>query len=621
MSSRGLRHESWNKPDFSLLERIFRLGSTQPRRISCLCFLLVRLNMLLHSRFRLEWMRSVKKVQSFYFVFVEMNQPILVLNTNVQRESGRKVQEQNIAAAKAVADVIRTCLGPRAMLKMLLDPMGGIVMTNDGNAILREIDVSHPAAKSLIEISRTQDEEVGDGTTSVIILAGELLNVALPFLERKTHPQVLINAYTTALDDMLKYIEKTVAVTIDVNNDEDMLKIIRSSLGTKFMKRWSDLACKMALDVVRTVSINERGKTEIDLKRYAKVEKIPGGEIEESCVLQGVMFEKDVTHPKMRRRIENPRIVLLDCPLEYRKGESQTNIEISKEEDFAKILKLEEEQVEKMCMDIIALKPDLVITEKGVSDLAQHYFVKNNITALRRLRKSDNNRVARACGATIVSRTDELRESDVGTGCGLFEIKKIGDEYFTFITECKSPKACTILLRGASKDVLSEVERNLQDAMNVARNVAIDARLVPGGGATEMALSAFLNENSKSIEGVKQWPYRAVAQALEIIPSTLIQNCGGNAIRVLTALRAKHAVAGNSNFGIDGDLGVVAEMSQLGVWDAYSVKIQTLKSAIETAVLLLRIDDIVSGLKKEGDEAGNPGAQAADENAMEMSAE
>ncbi|XP_004348318.1 chaperonin-containing TCP-1 complex gamma chain [Capsaspora owczarzaki ATCC 30864] len=550
-----------------------------------------------------------------------MNQPILVLNTNVQRESGRKVQEQNIAAAKAVADVIRTCLGPRAMLKMLLDPMGGIVMTNDGNAILREIDVSHPAAKSLIEISRTQDEEVGDGTTSVIILAGELLNVALPFLERKTHPQVLINAYTTALDDMLKYIEKTVAVTIDVNNDEDMLKIIRSSLGTKFMKRWSDLACKMALDVVRTVSINERGKTEIDLKRYAKVEKIPGGEIEESCVLQGVMFEKDVTHPKMRRRIENPRIVLLDCPLEYRKGESQTNIEISKEEDFAKILKLEEEQVEKMCMDIIALKPDLVITEKGVSDLAQHYFVKNNITALRRLRKSDNNRVARACGATIVSRTDELRESDVGTGCGLFEIKKIGDEYFTFITECKSPKACTILLRGASKDVLSEVERNLQDAMNVARNVAIDARLVPGGGATEMALSAFLNENSKSIEGVKQWPYRAVAQALEIIPSTLIQNCGGNAIRVLTALRAKHAVAGNSNFGIDGDLGVVAEMSQLGVWDAYSVKIQTLKSAIETAVLLLRIDDIVSGLKKEGDEAGNPGAQAADENAMEMSAE
>eukprot|EP01137_Pigoraptor_chileana_P019541 Opistho-2@80703 len=542
-----------------------------------------------------------------------MQQPVIVLNQTVKRESGRKVQLSNIASARAVADVIRTCLGPRAMLKMLMDPMGGIVMTNDGNAILREIDVSHPAAKSMIEISRTQDEEVGDGTTSVIILAGEMLTVAEPFLERQMHPTVIVSAYAQALDDATTLIEKHISSPVDTNDDAAMLNIIKSCLGTKFMKRWSDLACKIALAAVRTVAIEENGRREIDIKRYAKVEKIPGGEIEESEVLRGVMINKDVTHAKMRRRIENPRIMLLDCPLEYKKGESQTNLEVTKEGDWQHILKLEEEFIEQMCNDIIALKPDLVITEKGVSDLAQHYFVKHNITALRRVRKTDNNRIGRSCGATIVNRTDELKESDIGTGAGLFEVKKIGDEYFAFITECKDPKACTILLRGASKDVLMEVERNLQDAMNVARNVLVNPRLVPGGGATEMALSQLLLEKAKGIEGIRQWPYKAVATALEVIPRTLIQNCGANVIRTLTALRAKHATAGNITWGIDGDQGVLADMKDLGIWEPVSVKVQTIKTAIETAVMILRIDDIVSGLKREKEQP--QAAQGAPEGA------
>jgi T-complex protein 1 subunit gamma len=249
------------------------------------------------------------------------------------------------------------------------------------------------------------------------------------------------------------------------------------------------------------------------------------------------MFNKDVTHQKMRRRIENPRVVLLDCNLEYKKGESATNVEITKDTDWSRILQLEEEYIARICNDIIAVKPDLVVCEKGVSDLAQHYLVKHNISVLRRLRKSDMNRVARACGASIVTQTDDLKESDVGTGCGLFEIRKFGDEYFTFLVQCKDPKACTILLRGASKDVLGEVERNLQDAMNVARNVLVDPRLVPGGGATEMALSVALTEKAASVEGVRQWPYRSVAEALEVIPRTLAQNCGANVIRTLTALR------------------------------------------------------------------------------------
>lgn len=381
---------------------------------------------------------------------------------------------------KAIADVIRTCLGPQAMLKMLMDPMGGIVMTNDGNAILREITVQHPAGKSMIEIARTQDEEVGDGTTSVIVLAGEILATAEPFLEQNMHPTVIIRAYRQALEDMVTILNEQISIDLDCNDKNKLIQVINSCIGTKFIRRWSELACQIALDAVHIVMLEENGRREIDIKRYAKVEKIPGGTIEDSAVLKGVMINKDVTHPKMKRYIKNPRIVLLDCPLEYKKGESQTNIEIMKETDFTKILELEEEHVKKICEDVILVKPDVVITEKGISDLAQHYLVKAGISAIRRLRKSDINRIARACGATVVNRTEELKEEDVGTGAGLFEVKKLGDDYFCFITECKDPKACTIILRGASKDVLNETERNLQDALHVARNLLIDPKLVPG---------------------------------------------------------------------------------------------------------------------------------------------
>ncbi|KZF25299.1 chaperonin complex component, TCP-1 gamma subunit [Xylona heveae TC161] len=538
-----------------------------------------------------------------------MQAPVVVMNTQTgERQTGRKAQLSNITAAKTVADVIRSCLGPKAMLKMLLDPMGGIVLTNDGHAILREIEVAHPAAKSMIELSRTQDEEVGDGTTTVIILAGEILAQALPQLERNIHPVVIISAFKRALSDALAIIEE-VSLPVDINDDKAMYSIISSSIGTKFVSRWSELMCSLALKAVRTVSLEAGGgKREVDLKRYARVEKIPGGEIEESRVLDGVMLNKDITHPKMRRRIENPRIVLLDCPLEYKKGESQTNIEITKEDDWNRILQIEEEQVKRMTDAILALKPDLVITEKGVSDLAQHFLMKANITALRRVRKTDNNRIARATGATIVNRVDDIQESDVGTNCGLFEIEKIGDEYFTFITKCREPKACTILLRGPSKDILNEIERNLQDAMFVARNVIFHPRLSPGGGATEMAVSVRLAQMAKGIEGVQQWPYKAVADAMEVIPRTLIQNAGGSPVRVLTQLRAKHA-EGAHTWGLDGDKGALVDMKEYGVWEPEAVKSQSIKTAIESACLLLRVDDICAA-KSAKQAGGNMGGGA-----------
>lgn len=526
-----------------------------------------------------------------------MQAPVVYLNTNTERQSGRQAQVSNITAAKAVADIIRTCLGPKAMLKMLLDPMGGITLTNDGHAILREIDVLHPAAKSMIELSRTQDEEVGDGTTTVIILAGEILAQTFPYIERGLHPVVIIQALKQALADALEIIHE-VSVPVDVDDDAAMLKIILASIGTKYIHKWSKKMCELALKAVRLVTVRNGEHTEIDIKRYARIEKIPGGEVSDLAVLDGILLNKDVTHPKMKRRIENPRVILLDCPLEYKKGESQTNIEITKEDDWNRILQIEEEQVRQLCELLLEFKPDVVITEKGVLDLAQHYLLKGGVTALRRVKKSDNNRIARATGATIVNRVEDLKEADVGTRCGLFNVELIGDEYYTYLVECKDPHACTILLRGASKDILNEIERNLHDAMAVARNVLFEPLLSPGGGATEMAVSVRLAEKAKTIDGVAQWPYQAVADAFEVIPRTLVQNCGGKPIRVLAQLRAKHA-EGHHTWGIDGEEGRVVDMNEYSIWEPEVIKQQLIKTAIDSACLLLRVDDIVSGVRQQ----------------------
>jgi T-complex protein 1 subunit gamma len=317
----------------------------------------------------------------------------------------------------------------------------------------------------------------------------------------------------------------------------------------------------------------------------------------------------------MRRKIENPRIVLLDSTLEYKKGESQTNCEFTKETDFAAALEQEKKEVKKLCEQIIKVKPDLVITEKGASDLAAYYLQKANVSVIRRLRKTDNNRVAKATGATIVNRPEELTENDVGKNCGLFEIKKIGDEYYAYFVKCKNPKACSIILRGASKDVLHEMQRNLEDAMCVCRNIFREPKLVPGGGAFEMEISARLMEKSKSIEGLIQLPYIAVARALEVIPRTLIQNCGGDVVRTITDLRSQHSESKDENrvnLGVDGNKGVIANMKDLKIFDTLAVKKQTLKTSIESSCMILRIDDIVSGIKKK-EKGGSSAQQQPDE--------
>ena len=449
--------------------------------------------------------------------------PVMVVNQNAQRETGRKAQLGNITAAKAVSDIVRTTLGPRSMLKMLLDAQGSIVLTNDGNAILREIDVAHPAAKSMVDLSRAQDEEVGDGTTSVIILAGEMLHCAVPFLDKKLHPTVIIRGYLRALEDAIAICDE-LCYPIAEDDEKQLSNIVQACVGTKFTTRFGTLISDLAIQAVQTVRVElPGGGREIDVKKYAKVEKIPGGEIEECRVLKGIMFNKDVSHAKMRRRIENPRILLLDCPLEYKKSESQASVECSDEADWELLLRQEEDWIKDTVDTILKFKPDLVITEKGLSDLAQHFFVRAGVTALRRLRKTDNNRAARACGARVVHRIEEITEDCIGKEAGLYEVRKIGDEYHSFIVDCADPKACTIMLRGGSKDVLNEVERNLHDAMNVARNCYKDPMIAPGGGAIEMEVSSQLMKKSNSVEPKLRNIYRAVAQSMEVIPRILVR--------------------------------------------------------------------------------------------------
>ncbi|EPY39665.1 T-complex protein 1 subunit gamma [Angomonas deanei] len=491
--------------------------------------------------------------------------------------------------------------------------MGGTVLTNDGNSILREIDVVHPAAKHMLELARAQDEEVGDGTTSVIILTGEILSLAQPLLERNIHPLKIVKGFTLALDDALKAVEE-VSTSINPEDKAQLTEVVRACLGTKFNSREEELMCTMAVEATtRVVQVNPvTGVKDIDIKRYAKVEKIPGGSLYDSEVLDGVMFNKDHIHQKMRRVIENPRIVLLDSPLEYKKPETAINVEVSKDTDWEALLKQEEDYVRSICNVIISFKPDVVITEKGASDLAAHFFYKAGITCIRRLRKTDNNRIARATGATIVSRVEELSEDHIGRA-GLFEIKKIGDEYFTFITGCPTGTACSILLRGASKDTLNEMERNLHDAMCVARNIILEPRVVHGAASVEMHVSSQLMAKSRTISGVEQAAYQAVAMALEVVPRILTSNCGANVIRTVTDLRSRHTSGDGWYWGVDGKTGEIVDVRQLKIMDPAAVKIQALKTSIEAASMILRVDDVVSGIKlRQEREAAPQAAQDED---------
>jgi len=493
-----------------------------------------------------------------------------------------EIQKLSAYTAKTLSSILKTCLGPRAMQKMVLTKMNSIELTNDGNSILREMDVSHPSARCLIELSQTQDDECGDGTTSVMLLASELLNKMVPLLGQ-SHPVHLCRSLAKAKDLCLEHLN-TIAVEA---KEEELLSIVSSSVSTKLCTVLKIPIPEIALKAAKMIMFDSK----IDIKNDIKIDKILGA-FDETEIIEGVLIEKDLIHSQMRKKIENPSILVLDSPLEYKKGESVTNMEFSHKEAFSKALKMEEDQIRAMCQKIIETGADLVVTEKGICDLALSILYENNITAIRRVKKSDATRIAKTTGATIMNRIEDISSSHLGSA-GLFEYVKIGKEYYFKLSKCSNPRAVSVVLRGPTKDILAEIERNFMDAIKVAKNALMCPKLVPGAGATEMCLSILLSKAAKEED---KKIFAQASEALKIIPSILSSNSGfGCTLEKLDQLEKKHEVS--HYFGIDGISGEVADARNI-VMEPMVVKTQCIKSVFECVMQLLRVDGIIESRSK-----------------------
>lgn len=499
--------------------------------------------------------------------------------TVLKKEEMHSVQQENIKASIFLSNLIKSCIGPKSMIKMILTRIGTIELTNDGNSILREIEVTHPVIKSLIELSRTQNEEVGDGTTSVVILSAEILKNMSELLKSGYHPVFLCSVLKKILDILLNKIKRH---AIDMKSKEEMVRsVVKSGLNTKISRYLIDLE-DLAIKAVNMV----KGKS-IDLKNI-RIEKVPGGKIEETAVFDGIIVQKSLLDYSMRRKIENAKVLLVDFPLEYRKGENQMNIEMHTGEAFSRALEVEEEQIEKMVGLLVKCAPDVIVSEKGICDHAISLFKKHGVSAIRRVKKSENQRLSLATGAQIISRAEDANVQSLG-GCGVFSVSKIGEEDYCHFVKCKSPKACSILLRGPSKDIINELERNLQDALAITRNAYNSSAVVLGAGSIEMSLAYDL-ENTPGITEKEKMVFKAVVEALQSIPAALISNSGNTKPLVkLLELKAWHAKKKHM-YGVDGNTGEIAVSE---VHESILVKEQSLKSAIEGAIIILRVDGIV----------------------------
>jgi T-complex protein 1 subunit gamma len=498
-------------------------------------------------------------------------------------DNSNQIQAESANASAIISSVIKTCLGPKAMQKMVITKINSIEITNDGNSILREIDVSHPSARSIIELARTQDDKVGDGTTSVVILASEILQEMVGVL-LNGHPIRVCGYLTKALEVCLKVLDE---LSLNIQDTEESIKkIIKSSVETKICNILKVPIDIMAYEAVKMITNDGM----CDLKNNVRVEKILGGNMLQSGILEGIILNKDIIHPQMRKKIENPRIVILDTPLEYKKGESQTNYEFKDKADFTKALELEEKQIRNMCQYILNVNPDIVVSEKGICDLALSILHQNKITALRRLKKTDSVRLSKATGATIVNRLEDLENKHVGEKCQLFEYIKCGDEYYSQFSRCIRPKACSVILRGPTRDIMNELERNFHDASKVAKNLIMSPKLVPGGGCIEMNISKRLREIETS-NILEKEVYEKFADALKVIPTILLNNSGVfNPLMKLGALEEE--IIKNIYSGVNGVTGEIEDMRSV-ILEPLAVKRQIYVSAIQAVLQLLRVDGIM----------------------------
>lgn len=532
-------------------------------------------------------------------------QPILILSDKTQRTIGRDAQRMNILAAKVIAESVKTTLGPRGMDKMLVDSLGDVVVTNDGVTILKEMDVEHPAAKMMVEVAKTQENEVGDGTTSAVVIAGELLKRAEDLLDQDIHPTVVASGYRLAADKAIEVL-KSIAEDISIDNDDMLRKVATTAITGKGAEKSKDYLAELAVKAVKAVAEKSDGKIVIDADNI-QIEKKTGGGIEDTELIQGIVIDKERVHPAMPRRVEKAKIALLNAALEIEKTEIDAEIRITDPNQLKAFINEEEKMLKDMVEKVKASGASVLFCQKGIDDLAQHYLAKAGIFAVRRVKKSDMEKLARAAGANIVTNIEDLSSKDIGFA-GLVEEVKIGEDEMTFVRNCKDPKSVSILVRGGTEHIVDETERVLEDCIGVVPAAIRDGKILAGGGAPEIEVAKQLRGYAKSVGGREQLAIEAFADAVEIIPRALAENAGLDPIDVLVELRAKHEKNDGVRFGLDVYGGKVKDMHREGVIEPLRVKTQAINSASEVAVMILRIDDVIAASKLE--KGGAPGAGA-----------
>ena len=527
-------------------------------------------------------------------------QPVVFLGEGAQRVVGRDAQRLNILVARAVANVVRTTLGPKGMDKMLVDELGDITITNDGATILQEMSIEHPAGKIMVEVAKAQDEEAGDGTTTATVLAGELLGNAERLLDQEIHPSIIIKGYRMAAEKAVELLDE-IGDKVDINDEEILKKIAKTSMTSKITDAREKLA-KMVVDAIKMVAEEYDGKIVIDVDQI-KIEKKQGGSMEDTELIRGIVIDKERVHPQMPKRVENAKIALINSALEVKETETDAKIQITSPDQLQAFIEQEEMMLKEMVEKIKAAGANVVFVQKGIDDLAQHYLAKAGILAVRRVKKSDMEKLARATGAKIVTRVEDLGPEDLGEA-ELVEERKISGESMIFVEGCKNPKAVTILVRGGAEHVVDEAERALRDAIGAVASAIESGKVIAGGGAPEEELAIRLREYAQTVGGKEQLAIEAFADALEVIPRTLAETAGMDPIDTVVRLRSKHAKEKDGKYWVvDVFAADIANMYEKDVLEPVKVKKQAIMSASEAARLILKIDDIIAASKKsKGDE-------------------
>jgi len=523
--------------------------------------------------------------------------PVLVLKESALQQKGRDAQKNNITAAKLVAELVKTSLGPRGLDKMLVDSLGDVTITNDGATILKEIDAQHPAAKMMVEISKTIDTEVGDGTTSSVVFAGALLEKAEKLLEKDVHSTVIIDGYEAASEKALELLVE-LAKVIKPDDRESLIKIAKTSMQSKLVSEDSVPLSKLVVDAILKIVEIDGDKHSVDLDNL-KVEKKSGGSIDDTTLIKGIVLDKEIVHSGMPTKIEKARIALVNAALEVEKTEMSAEIRISDPTQMQQFLEEENKMLKSMVDKIHNIGANVLICQKGIDDISQHYLSKHGVLAVRRVKESDMTKLAKATGGRISTNLDDISADDLGSA-EIVQQKKVESDKWVFIEGCKNPRSVTVLIRGGSQRVVDEVDRSLHDSLMVVKDVVENPSIVAGGGSPEAYLAAELNEWSSSSEGREQLAIKQYAEAFESIPLTIAENAGMDPIDTIIALRANQS-SGKQTMGINAKEGKIGNMFSLDIVEPLAVKEQIIKSATEAACMILRIDDVIAV-------SGGPGA-------------